>query len=108
ANIAIMLGRVGFELRRTDRRRDITVLRARSISVRGVRRFLLVETTVVSLLAALSGLGFAVLLSRIIISLPMFAPFTVNGPRAVPAEVAITLTTLGITIGFAWLLAWLT
>src|SRR5207247_2071163 len=32
---------------------------------------------------------------------------TLNGPRAVPAEVAITLTTLGFTIGFAWLLAWL-
>ena len=105
--IAILLGRVGFDLGLTGRRRELAVLRARGISVRGVRGFLLVETTVVSLLAALIGLGFAVLLSRIIISLPMFAPFTVNGPRAVPAEVAITLTTLGFTIGFAWLLAWL-
>src|SRR5438093_774628 len=40
--IAILLGRVGFDLGLTGRRRELAVLRARGISVRGVRGFLLV------------------------------------------------------------------
>jgi hypothetical protein len=106
--MAILLSRVGFDIGLAGRRRELAVLRARGISVRGVKGFLLVEMSIVSLLAALAGLGLSLLLSRIFLSLPTFAPFAFNTPAVPPAaEVAVTSTTLAFIVGFAWLLGWL-
>src|SRR5439155_772303 len=92
--IAILLGRVGFDLCLTGRRRELAVLRAGGISVRGVRGFLLVGTTVASLLALLIGLLLVVLVA-------LLGPFSeiaawLGFPTIILAPVAPILLAVGL------------
>jgi len=106
--MAVLLSRVGYDIGLGGRRRELSVLRARGVSVRGVRGFLLVEMTVVSLLAAVLGLGLALLLSRILLTLPLFAPSSFGASPSVPAaELVVSPVSLAFVIGFAWFLGWL-
>ncbi len=106
--MAILLSRVGFDVGLSGRRRELAVLRARGVSARGVRGFLLVEMTVVSLLAAVVGLGIALLLSRLLLALPIFSGSVVGAsPATVTPDIAVAPITLALIVGFALLLGWL-
>ncbi|TLZ49936.1 MAG: ABC transporter permease, partial [Methanobacteriota archaeon] len=99
--IAAMLVRVGFDVGLTTRRRELAVLRARGVSIRGIRLHLLVEATILGLLATVLGVGLGFALSR------AFHPEMFLGPAAaLPAvEFSIAPGTAFVAALFGWLLA---
>src|SRR2546422_3570675 len=99
---------VGFDIGLSGRRRELAVLRARGVSIRGVWAFPAVEMSVIALLAALIGLASAILLSRLVLTLPLFWGQRSGVPVFIPpTEVAVSPLTVAVTLGFAWLLGWL-
>ncbi|TLZ75675.1 MAG: ABC transporter permease [Methanobacteriota archaeon] len=106
--LSVLLSRVGFDIGLSGRRRELAVLRARGVSIRGVWAFLAVEMSVIALLAALIGLASAILLSRLVLTLPLFWGQRSGVPVFIPpTEVAVSPLTVALTLGFAWLLGWL-
>ncbi len=99
--IAALLARVGFDIGVSTRRRELAVLRARGASLRGMRGHLLVEASLLGLMASLLGLGLGLLLSRF-----FHAEILVGPPGALPtSDPAITLGTIGLALFLGWALS---
>ena len=99
--IAALLAKVGFEVGLASRRRELAVLRARGLSSRGVRLFLLVEVAVVGLIGAALGLVVSVGMSR------LFSPgvFLAQGPVAMDVAVSSGTAILAVLLGLLLALA---
>lgn len=99
--LAALLAKVGFDIGLAGRRRELAVLKARGASPRGIRAFLVLEATTLSVLGALLGLGLGLGLSRLFLE-------SAAGAWAIPVsfgDVALTTGTLVLAFLFAWILA---
>ena len=99
--LAGLLARVGFEIGITGRRRELAVLMARGLSVRGVRGVLFIEASVLAGFGGLVGLGVGGLLSRLFLSSATFEA-AVQIPLG---DVAISPVTVALALLVAWALA---
>jgi hypothetical protein len=98
--LAALLARVGFDVGLTERRRELAVLRARGLSLRGVRLFLRGEALILGSLAAAVGVLLAIGLSRLF-SVPNFAVST----TLAPSDVRLSSGTILLALLIGWLLA---
>ncbi len=98
--LAVLLSKVGFDVGLTSRRRELAVLRARGLSLRGVRLFLTGQALILGSLAAAVGVLLAIGLSRLF-SVPNFAVST----TLAPSDVRLSPGTILLTLLIGWLLA---
>ncbi len=99
--LAALLVRVGFEIGFTGRRRELAVLRARGLSVRGVRAFLFLEASVLGLIGGALGLLVGAAVSRLFLASVVWTP----GVSIPWGDFVLTPVTGGLALLLAWALA---